>query len=270
MRRRWVKAEGSPSSRHTPFRGSHRPRSARARLGGAAGLLLLAAMAWGQPAPAPIPDPPGLAVSDRVRRDAERPMYWIRKLGEHTAAQDRPPPEKAAERPTPPRPVAPVAIERLPRPAPASSPPEPARAVSSAAPAVAAAASAPHHAPASASMSDTATAAAAPRLTPPNAPPSQAAPVAAAPSAPRVADTVTLRPGEILALPDALMRRLRRGAVEVRVEIGPDGQVLDAVIVQSSHPRLEQPALEATRAAHFQPVARPTSAVIQFDFDLDS
>lgn len=119
-------------------------------------------------------------------------------------------------------------------------------------------------------MSDTATAAAAPRLTPPNAPPSQAAPVAAAPSAPRVADTVTLRPGEILALPDALMRRLRRGAVEVRVEIGPDGQVLDAVIVQSSHPRLEQPALEATRAAHFQPVARPTSAVIQFDFDLDS
>ena len=72
------------------------------------------------------------------------------------------------------------------------------------------------------------------------------------------------------ALPDVLMRRMRRGVVEVRVEIGPDGQVLDAVIVQSSHPRLEQPALEATRAAHFQPVARPTSAVIQFDFDLDS
>ncbi len=259
-----------PSSRRTPFRESHRPRSARALLGGAAGLLL-AAWAWGQSAPSPIPDPPGLAVSDRVRRDAERPMYWIRKLGEHSAAQDRPPPEKAAERPTPPRPVAPVAVERPARPAPApTAAPEPARAVSSAVPAVAAAASASLPASATAAPPDTATAASAAvdhtHPAPAEAPSSQAA----APPAPRVAEAVTLRPGEVLALPDALMRRLRRGAVEVRVEIGPDGQVLDAVIVQSSHPRLEQPAVEATRAAHFQPVARPTSAVIQFDFDLDS
>lgn len=269
MRRRWVKAGAPPSSRRTPFRGSHRPRSARALLGGAAGLLL-AAWAWGQSAPAPIPDPPGLAVSDRVRRDAERPMYWIRKLGEHSAAQDRPPPDKAAERPAPPRPVAPVAVERPTRAAPVpSAAPEPARAASSALQAVAAAASASLPASATAAPSGTATATAIdppPRLAPAEAPSSQAA----APPAPRVAEAVTLRPGEILALPDALMRRLRRGAVEVRVEIGPDGQVLDAVIVQSSHPRLEQPALEATRAAHFQPVARPTSAVIQFDFDLDS
>ena len=79
-----------------------------------------------------------------------------------------------------------------------------------------------------------------------------------------------LRPGESLALPDSLMRRMRRGSVEVKVQVAPDGSVMDATIVQSSHPRLDQAALEAIKAAHFQPVSRPTSAVIQFGFDLDS
>ena len=89
-------------------------------------------------------------------------------------------------------------------------------------------------------------------------PPHHAEP--AAPPPPPVADTLVLRPGETLALPDSLMRRMRRGSVEVKVQVAPDGSVMDATIVQSSHPRLDQAALEAIKAAHFQPVSRPTSA----------
>ena len=54
---------------------------------------------WAQstpPAPVPVPDTQGLEISDRVKRDAERPMYWIRRLGEQTAGQDKTAPERSA------------------------------------------------------------------------------------------------------------------------------------------------------------------------------
>ena len=289
-----------------------RPRPAMQRqLARAALLWPLCAASWAQstpPAPVPVPDTPGIEVSDRVKRDAERPMYWIRRLGEQTAAQDKASQERNAaerqgaaergartarsdkpEKPTAapaPRPAAPepaptpvlatrdsVGTGQARPPAATTSPsPAPAPALAAAAPPESGP-SAPE--PPVASASSPAGGSDAPATDRTGGtdvamatPPHHAEP--AAPPPPPVADTLVLRAGESLALPDSLMRRMRRGSVEVRVQVAPDGSVMDATIVQSSHPRLDSAALEAIRAAHFQPVSRPTTAVIQFGFDLDS
>lgn len=296
------------AQRHGTGRRARLPHTTLRRLVQATLLGPLCVVCWAQsapPAPVPVPDTPGLEVSDRVKRDAERPMYWIRRLGEQTASQgkasqERNAAEKAAaeraartarsdkpDKPSPaPRP-APAASEPAPTPvlatrdstgeagpsaAPASPSPAPAPAVASGAPS----ASAPELPVASASSpageSGESGAPATERTggtdvamaTPPHHAES------AAPPPPPEVDTLVLRPGETLALPDSLMRRMRRGSVEVKVQVAPDGSVMDATIVQSSHPRLDSAALEAIKAAHFQPVSRPTTAVIQFGFDLDS
>ncbi|MCO5978136.1 energy transducer TonB [Ideonella oryzae] len=281
----------------------------------------LCAASWAQsapPAPVPVPDTQGIEISDRVKRDAERPMYWIRRLGEQTAGQDKATQERSATerqnaaeklasekaaaeraaraartekpekqapapRPAPPEPTTPapaLATRDTARPSPTSASdaapsrpaPAPAPALASAEPATTGASAADVPVAHAASPSTESDAPAPDRasatdvaMTTPEHHPEPAAP----PPSP-VAETLVLRPGESLALPDSLMRRMRRGSVEVRVQVAPDGSVMDATIVQSSHPRLDQAALDAIKAAHFQPVSRPTSAVIQFGFDLDS
>jgi TonB family protein len=70
--------------------------------------------------------------------------------------------------------------------------------------------------------------------------------------------------------PDALMRRLRKGSVNMRVDVGTDGKVIQVAVVNSSHPRLEQAAIEAAQGMRFQPLRKPTSGEINFSFDLDS
>lgn len=303
------------AQRHRTGRRARLPHTALRRLVQAALLGPLCVACWAQsapPAPVPVPDTPGLEVSDRVKRDAERPMYWIRRLGEQTATQDKASQERnAAERQTAAEKAAAERAARTarsdkadkpdkPTTAPRPAAPEPApppvlatrdssgtgQAGSSAAPA------SPSPAPALAAAASVAPGASAPELPVASAsspagesgtpatertggtdvamatPPHHEEP--AAPPPPPVADTLVLRPGETLALPDSLMRRMRRGSVEVKVQVAPDGSVMDATIVQSSHPRLDSAALEAIKAAHFQPVSRPTTAVIQFGFDLDS
>ncbi len=304
------------AQRHRAGRRARLPHTALRRLIQAMLLGPLCVACWAQsapPAPVPVPDTPGLEVSDRVKRDAERPMYWIRRLGEQTASQDKASQERnAAERQTaaekaaaeraartarsdkPDKPTAaptprPAAPEPAPTPAlatrdssgtgqfspsaaPASPSPAPAPAVAAAAPA-APATSAPELPVASASGPSGETNAPATERTGGTdvamaTPPRHEEP--AAPPPPPEVDTLVLRPGETLTLPDSLMRRMRRGSVVVKVQVAPDGSVMDATIMQSSHPRLDSAALEAIKAAHFQPVSRPTTAVIQFGFDLDS
>lgn len=269
---------------------------------------------WAQstpPAPVPVPDTQGLEISDRVKRDAERPMYWIRRLGEQTAGQDKTAPERsAAEKAASDKAAAERAARTVrndkpekPAPAPRTAAPEPAPGPALATRDSAVPAPLAHAAPASGPEVTPATtpalAHAEPGAPAPDAPLARASGAAAesvdptgdhaaatdvamntperhpepavlSPPPPQAAETLVLRPGESLALPDSLMRRMRRGSVEVKVQVAPDGSVMDATIVQSSHPRLDQPALEAIKAAHFQPVTRPTSAIIQFGFDLDS
>ena len=267
---------------------------------------------WAQstpPAPVPVPDTQGLEISDRVKRDAERPMYWIRRLGEQTAGQDKTAPERSAaekaasDKAAAERAARTVRNDKPEKPAPAArtAAPEPAPGPAlatrdSAAPAPLASQAKPPGSEATPTVTP-ALAHAEPGASAPDAPQARASgaavesvdptgdhaaatdvamntperhPEPAAPAPPPPPETLVLLPGESLALPDSLMRRMRRGSVEVKVQVAPDGSVMDATIVQSSHPRLDQAALEAIKAAHFQPVSRPTSAVIQFGFDLDS
>jgi hypothetical protein len=237
-----------------------------------------------------------------VKRDAERPMYWIRRLGEQTAAQDKASQERnaaerqgAAERArarpaaTSPRsrPQRRPAARRPEPPPPRRWPPETARhgpgqaasgndiALAGPGPALAAAAppsrahprpSRPWPAPpvrrgSDAPATDRTGGTDVAMATPPH----HAEP--AAPPAP-VADTLVLRAGESLALPDSLMRRMRRarwrsGSRSPRRQ--RDGR---------DH-RAEQPPAAGLGSAgghqgRTSAVSRPTTAVIQFGFDLDS
>lgn len=302
------------AQRHGTGRRVRLSHTALRRLVQAALLGPLCVACWAQsapPTPVPVPDTPGLEVSDRVKRDAERPMYWIRRLGEQTASQDKTSQERSAtERQAAAEKAAAERAARTARsdkpdkpttaPAPRPAAPEPAPtpvlatrdSIGTGQASPSAATASPSPAPALAAVASGAPGASAPELPVASAsspagksdapatertggtdvamatPPHHVEP--AAPPPPPVADTLVLRPGETLALPDSLMRRMRRGSVEVKVQVAPDGSVMDATIVQSSHPRLDSAALEAIKAAHFQPVSRPTTAVIQFGFDLDS
>jgi len=66
------------------------------------------------------------------------------------------------------------------------------------------------------------------------------------------------------------MRRLRRGNVTLRVDVGADGRVIQAAVLNSTNPRLEQAAMEAAQGMRFQAMRRPNSGEINFSFDLDS
>lgn len=284
MGRRRVIAEGRTAPRRANW--NHRVHRTLA----VAGSALLWGTAGAQTAPAsappavPVITPSSGEISERVKRDAERPMFWIRKHSDRGAGDkaadktpDKPaerladkaetkPADKSPERPAD-KTAEKTAVTR-PAPRPAGAVPAPA----TAAPVAAAGAERPAT-PASAPRSEPeapTTVAALPPAAPLVQPPSPAPAPAPAPVVDESPAAVALAPGQTLSLPDAVMRRWRRGMVEVKVDVAPDGSVTDATVVQSSNPRLEQPALQALKAARFQPVPRPTSAVILFDFDLDS
>lgn len=69
--------------------------------------------------------------------------------------------------------------------------------------------------------------------------------------------------------PAVLMRRLRKGWVQVRVVVSPDGSVAEAEVAGSSHPRLNEPALAAVRRWAFKPPGQAREATAELEFDLD-
>jgi TonB family protein len=69
--------------------------------------------------------------------------------------------------------------------------------------------------------------------------------------------------------PALLTRRLRKGSVQVRLVVKPDGSVAEAEVVASSHPRLNEPALAAMRRWVFVPPGRTRQATAEVAFDLD-
>jgi len=245
-------------------------------------------------------------MSDRVKREAARPMYWIKMHAEPAKEQAK---ETAkAPPPAPPRPQATAA--------PALATKEPAKDTAKDAglnhPPATAAAAAPVAAQAKAGTgtsppqgdgpvslatgaplatsnsgatgsASAASTAPAPAVSAPAeqavalVTPSVAPPVAKPPAPPPSAPVEDLSPVQLVIMngrepqfPDSLMRRLRKGTVQIRIDVNNAGEVTDTNVVQSSNPRLDQPAMEAVRAMRFQPIRRPTTAILNFGFDLDS
>lgn len=258
---------------------------------GLAALLFQPLLAMGQAAPAaPAASAAGPAdpsVSDRVKKDAASPLYWIRlNAQKNDAAPAKPAPRIVEVRPT--------ATAAAPRPAPSAPTPSgggtvvatngggsaPASTGSNrAAPATDGTNSAPHDAtatlsaPAPLSMggSSAGVAGSAGLAAPSGA--------AAATEAARTATAPVEEPDDTpLALvkanepefPTTVMRRLRKGNVQVRFEVQPDGSVANPTVVQTTNRTLNEAALEAVTAWRFQPVRSPRSAVVDLGFDLDS
>jgi TonB family protein len=67
----------------------------------------------------------------------------------------------------------------------------------------------------------------------------------------------------------AVMRQMRQGKVQVAFEVGTDGGIGRPEVLSSSHPRLNQAAIEAVSQWRFAPVDQPRRGVVTLGFNLD-
>lgn len=241
------------------------------------GLALPGGVALAQtPPPAAASAAAESAVSDRAKRDAAGPLYWIRLNAQKADAVAKPAPRIVETRPT-----APAAAAAVPR----STPPAVATAAGTAEPSLGTLA-APGPVSVAGGGSDSPAADQLPLLPPAVAPAvgevavSLAAPAAASRStdtarqaapAPAVVDDAPLAlvSGGEPEFPAIVVRKLRKGTVQVRFEVQLDGRVANASVVQTTSRSLNDAALEAVRSWRFQPVRAPRSAVVDLGFDLD-
>lgn len=173
-------------------------------------------------------------IDERKLREAEGPLRWIRLNGERAeqakAAVAHKPAAPAADKPQAPK-------QRASKVARAASAASVASAESVAAPA---------------SM--------------PGADMAKAEP----PAAPAEAEPPLVTERREPQWPADLMNRLRRGRVELRFTVAPDGQLASASVAASSNAALEAAALAALRGGwHFAPTPTARSARVEFGFDLD-
>ncbi len=213
------------------------------------------------------------SAAERAQKETDRTMYWIRVLADKPAPAKAAPKAVAAALAPPPRPASVKVATALPAPtrtsadvvnaAPASVVvAEPA--VSIAAPAALAAPGDPAAlsmggAP---SVGTSAGALAAPTLTPPE--------VDVAPPEPEEPDPGLLMTKSVDPdFPGFVVRRLRKGSVEVRFEVDPNGVVVDTSIVKTSHPSLNASAQDAVRQWRFKPTPKSHTALVDLAFDID-
>jgi TonB family protein len=204
----------------------------------AAALLATFGMASAQQQP-PASEPRS-SMSERVLRDADSPMRWIKIQSESA--------RKAA-----------VSAAQASSPSPAVvSPPATKTASLKAAPSL----KPLRVASAAATATDTVS----------NARVATSMPTANA--APRV-DNATEEPLVTIDRADPewdedVMQRLRHGRVVVRFNVAEDGYLSRIQIVESSNSRLAGPVMGALMQWRFEPIAEPRVATVEFGFDLDS
>lgn len=285
----------------------------------ASGALLLGTpWAQGQTAPAAAASSAGgerdFSISDRVKKDAASPLYWIRLNAQKPDGSAA----KAGPKITEVRPARAVAASPAPATAPSTgtaSNPATSAATNAAAPAgaggVGVAAAAAGNAPPPAATAGTtsnapalAAGGAASDASPPASPQAAAAPGAGLPSAGAGLAAAGLAGGSATSATDAAraatvasaaepdeeedeppltllkagepefsavaMRRLRKGSVQVKFDVLPDGHVANVTVVQTTNKTLNEAAVEAVNGWLFKPVRSPRSAVVDLGFDLDS
>jgi len=217
--------------------------------------------AWGQSAPQPSA---AASAVERAQRESDRTMYWIRVLA------DKPAPVRAAPAPRPV--VAAAAPREKARPAAAPAPaapnvvaevanvaPAPVVVAQAADPAQAPVVDAPYPTGLSSSIADEAAVAA-------TLPAPEVAPAPAAEPDPGLVQVKSVQPD----FPEAIVRRVHKGNVEVRFQVDPGGTVVDATVVESSHARLNDAAVEAVRQWRFKPTPGPHTAMVNLVFDIDA
>ena len=240
--------------------------------------LLSSSLALGQTAPAPAASAAGAedpSVSERIKKDAAGPLYWIRLNAQKTdgTANAKSAPRIVEVKPVP-RPAAPAAPAPTPAavatagggtPNTASAPPAGNAAVTSSGSELAA--TLPVGTPAGANLAGTA---AASLVAPAASSAAEAARAATQPPPEEPDEPLALLKASEPEFPQVAMRRLRKGSVQVRFDVQPDGRVANATIVQSSNRSLNDAAIDAVNGWLFKPVRGPRSAVVDLGFDLDS
>jgi protein TonB len=255
--------------------------------------LALATGAWAQSsATAPAPSASSAAAAERAQAQSDRTLYWIRVLADKPAtkaaaaapAAPKPAPAPAlAARPAAEMPRVAQAPAPAPAPAPASRPPAPATVAASTDSTAAnlSLGARGGHEPAP-TAGTVATGAAAGAASSVDASPAVggalAAPALTAPAldVPPQEPPEEPDPGLVMVhsvdpeFPMNLMRRLRKGEVEVRFEVGADGQVETVSVEKSTHHGLDAAALEAVRQWRFKPGPRGHTALVDLAFNMDS
>jgi TonB family protein len=69
--------------------------------------------------------------------------------------------------------------------------------------------------------------------------------------------------------PGALMRNLRRGTVQVKFTVQPDGTVGSTEVVKTTHSRLNTAATAAVKQWRFEPMRHAQLGIVELGFNLD-
>ena len=247
-------------------------------------ILMLAGAAAGTStmAQAVAPSAAASAAADKAQKETDRTMYWIRVLA------STPTPKAAAAKPAAaPAPQAKVAAapERVKVAAATPSPTQVAADTANAAPSAVVVAAPAAAAPSLAAATGTAGTGNSTAMTTGGldagvstagiaggiAAPSVAAPQIDVPVAEEEPD-----PGLIMIksadpeFPIATMRRLRKGEVEVKFEVGPDGVVDVVTVMKTTNASLNSAAVEAVRQWRFKPTPKGHTALVDLAFNLDT
>jgi TonB family protein len=227
-------------------------------------LCLAATAAWpmagalAQPAAPPAPTAAAsgasaeLTPAERAKRDADKVFHWILIQGDKARKPAAVRDDKADKAEKPDKPIARVKPPvRTPGRPDETAAPRGADAVSGSAPAAAAQAAAP----------------AAPPMGLPEEAPAPAAATVAAPAVDDATEPLTPLAQPEPRFPPTLLRTLRSGQVQVRFTVLPDGSVAEPVVVTSSNPKLNPPALAAVAQWRFAPVRRPQQGIVDLGFN---
>jgi protein TonB len=228
------------------------------------------------------PSAAAAAADEKAQKQADRTMYWIRVLAQSATPRSAPPPKATAASAALPlrTTAAPERVKVAAATASLAAAPSSANVVNAVpASVVAAAATAPAAVSptlaAAAGSSGNASAMSA-RGVDTGATAGLAAPAIAATQidVPPVQEEPD--PGLIMIksadpeFPIATMRRLRKGEVEVKFEVGADGTVAAVTVMKTTNPSLNAAAMDAVRQWRFKPTPRGHTAMVELAFDLDA
>ncbi|HEV8312701.1 MAG TPA: TonB family protein, partial [Burkholderiaceae bacterium] len=69
--------------------------------------------------------------------------------------------------------------------------------------------------------------------------------------------------------PGGLMRNLRKGTVQVKFTVQPDGTVGSTEVVKTTHARLNTAAMAAVKQWRFEPLRHAQLGIVELGFNLD-